>query len=134
MPYRPRSSQASWCPSRILRTTTMDCAAAHRIIGLPTRVSLHRWPNREVRRHRVPRDCAQTERIEFERHCQLHVLRHGFGLLVIDDIGNGEDDGLVAFVLPPVLESVRFARDLSGLMQNRHRALAAVFIDLALVD
>src|SRR5438067_5369172 len=57
---------------------------------------------------------------------KLHVLHHRFRLLVVDNVGDRQHDGHIAFVLPPVHQAVRFARDIARLMQDRDGALAAV--------
>src|SRR5436190_24283555 len=62
-----------------------------------------------------------------------HVLHHRLGLLVVDDVGDRQDDGNVALVLPPVLQAARFASDFTGLVEDRNSALAAVLVDLALI-
>src|SRR5437773_2514449 len=78
-----------------------------------------------LRGTRVARTSRRSCRLKTSR---LHVLHHRLGLLVVDDVGDREDDGHIALVLPPVLQAARFTTDFAGLVQNRHGALAAVLI------
>src|SRR6266849_9267039 len=108
--------------ARLVRTICMDMVLSRRLRrprgaplgGAPRGIEARRCDRRDYRR--------------------LHVLHHGFGLLVVHDVGNRQYRRLRALVFPPVLDTQELARDLALLVQYRHRALAAVFVDLALVD
>src|SRR6185295_11228055 len=59
---------------------------------------------------------------------------HVLVVLVVEHVAHEQHDGLVARVLPPMRRGVRLRPDLAGLVNDRHRAGAGVFDDLAFCD
>src|SRR6266852_4169304 len=108
--------------ARLVRTICMDMALSKRL-----------RKSRGAPLVGAPR-CIAARRCDRQTCRRLHVLHHGFGLLVVHDVGNRQYRRLRALVFPPVLDTQELARDLALLVQYRHRALAAVFVDLALDD
>src|SRR6266576_3766134 len=107
--------------ARLVRTICMDMALSKRLRksrGAPLA---------------APREVLKRDDAIVNLH-RLHVLHHGFWLLVVHDVGDRQYHRLRALVFPPVLDTQELARDLALLVQDRYRALAAVFVDLALVD
>src|SRR5262249_12077880 len=70
--------------------------------------------------------------------CDMGQLRsrplHAVVAGVVQDVERQQRDGLVGQVLPPVGRAGGLARDIAGLVDDGHRAIVAVFDDLALDD
>src|ERR1043165_2200749 len=59
---------------------------------------------------------------------------HMLVVRILADVADVEDHGLGALVFPPVRRALGLGPDLALLMQDRDRAVARIFVDLALRD
>jgi len=74
---------------------------------------------------------VSLERFRAALHGSASHVMVGF---IVSDVGHEQDHGRVTEILPPVGRAVDLATKVSGLMNDRHRAVAGVFDDLALGD
>src|SRR6266508_3316613 len=59
---------------------------------------------------------------------------HRVVVRILDQVGGKQHDGLVAGILPPMRDLARLGDDVAGLVHDRHRAVARIFVDLAIDD
>src|SRR5882724_643357 len=80
---------------------------------------------------------AQTLRVcRRENRCPLFRFMRELHVVVVRilaDVADIENDGFLAEILPPVRGAGYFGPDLAGLVDDRLRAVAGVFDDLALL-